>query len=177
MGGIGQTIQGQILAPFFHARYPNLVENQTDDSGSDETIKCPETKTGGTNSFHKIFPLDCNDFSHYNNGTYVRYEVMIMDDMLNIAAAFDWITPSVAFIQDFLHGPVSDFGIPAQAGWSRRDIKRLLKDDGVRVWGLMLNLSGDMLMFTVPKSQAKQAYSLLKEAGVPLLSAPADVGR
>lgn len=100
----------------------------------------------------------------------------MIDDTLNIAAAFDWITPTIAFIQDFRYGPVSDFGMPAQAGWSPRQVKRLLKRNGVRVWGMMLNLTGDTLMFTVPESQAKLTYDLLKQAGVPLWSVPANVG-
>lgn len=99
----------------------------------------------------------------------------MIDNMLNAGSAFDWITPSVAFIQDFLYGPVSDFSIPAQAGWGRREIKRLLKSGEVKVWGLMLNTSGDKLIFTVPRSQASQAYTLLKKEGVPLLSAPSGI--
>lgn len=98
----------------------------------------------------------------------------MLDQFLTIAGAFDWITPIVAFIQDFFNRPVSDFGIPSSAGWGRRDIKRLLTRHDVRVWGLMLNLSGDMLMFTVPTSQAKRAYDLLQREGVPLLYAPAE---
>jgi hypothetical protein len=96
----------------------------------------------------------------------------MLDRVLNFACAFDWITPALAFAQDFLNGPVADFGIPAHAGWSRRDIKRLLSRYGVRVWGLMF--SGDLLMFTVPKAQARWAYYLLKREGVPILYAPAE---
>lgn len=96
----------------------------------------------------------------------------MLDRVLNIACAFDWITPALAFAQDFLNGPVADFGIPANAGWSRRDIKRLLSRYGVRVWGLMF--SGDTLMFTVPKAQARWAYYLLEREGVPILYAPAE---
>ncbi len=99
----------------------------------------------------------------------------MLDEFLKVASAFDWITPSVAFLQDFLNGPVSDFGIPANAGWSSWDIKRLLKKHGVRVWGLMLNTSGDTLMFTVGKAQAKWAYYLLEREGVPIRYAPAEV--
>jgi hypothetical protein len=99
----------------------------------------------------------------------------MQDKLLTVAGAFDWITPTVAFIQDFLNRPVSDFGIPSSAGWGRRDIKRLLTRRGVRVWGLMLNLGGEMLMFTVPKSQAKSAYDLLQQEGVPILYAPVEV--
>lgn len=99
----------------------------------------------------------------------------MLDILLNIGCAFDWITPTAAFIQDFFSGPVSDFGIPANVGWDRKDIKRLLTKHGVSVWGLMYNLSGEMLMFTVRKPQAKWAYYLLRREGVPILYAPTEV--
>jgi hypothetical protein len=90
---------------------------------------------------------------------------------LDLACAFDWITPAAAFINDARNGPPADFGMPALAGWSRGDVRRLLSRYGVKVWGLMVN--GDTLMFTVPKSQAKWAYYLLEREGVPLMYVPA----
>ena len=98
----------------------------------------------------------------------------MLDKLLDVGCAFDWITPTLAFAQDFFNGPVSDFGIPSHAGWGRSDIKSLLKGHGVRVWGLMYNVSGDMLMFTVPKTQAKWTYYLLQREGVPILYAPTE---
>lgn len=99
----------------------------------------------------------------------------MLDTLLNIGCAFDWITPTTAFIQDLFNGPVSDFGIPANVGWDRHNIKRLLTKHGVRVWGLMYNFNGEILMFTVRKPQAKWAYYLLHREGVPILYAPAEV--
>ena len=37
----------------------------------------------------------------------------------------------------------------------------------------MYNVSGDILMFTVSKTQANWAYDLLQQEGIPLLYAPA----
>ena len=99
----------------------------------------------------------------------------MIDKFLTIGCLFDWITPTVAFIQDFFYGPIGDFGIPANPYWGRREIKRLLRYYGVKVWGLMYNYSGDILMFTVRKQQAVLAYYLLQRAGVPILYAPAVV--
>lgn len=99
----------------------------------------------------------------------------MIDIILDIGASFDWLSPTIAFAQDFLNGPAADFGIPSNAGFARGDIKRLLKKHGVRVWGLMLNPGGDMLMFSVPKSQAAWAYYLLQREGVPVLYAPVEV--
>jgi hypothetical protein len=101
----------------------------------------------------------------------------MLDTLLNIGCAFDWITPTAAFVEDFFNGPtqISDFGIPANAGWDRADIKRLLTTRGVKVWGLMYNTTGDTMMFTVRKSQAKWTYYLLQREGIPVLYAPAEV--
>jgi hypothetical protein len=99
---------------------------------------------------------------------------MIMDNLLNVGCALDWITPTVAFIHDFFFGPVSDFGIPTNPFWSRREIKRLLHGHGVHVWGLMYNFEGDVLLFTVHRRQADLTFYLLRSAGVPIVYAPAE---
>lgn len=88
----------------------------------------------------------------------------------DVACAFDWITPAKAFVDDARFGPPADFGVPALAGWSKGDIKRLLSRYGVCVWGLMY--SGDILMFAVPKTQARWARWLLQREGVPLQYVP-----
>ncbi len=97
---------------------------------------------------------------------------MTEDLLLDVGSAFDWITPTIAFIQDIRYGPPASFGIPSVAGWGRSDIKRLLQKYGVRVWGLMLTIDGEVLMFSVPASKAKWAYYLLQREGVPLLYSP-----
>ena len=99
----------------------------------------------------------------------------MLDQLLEIGSAWNWITPGIAFLQDLLNGPGSHFGIPVNAGWDKDDIRELLTRHGVRIWGLMPNLSCDMLMFAVPKNQARWAYYLLKLRAVPVLYAPADV--
>lgn len=96
----------------------------------------------------------------------------MIDNLLNFGSAFDWLSPLFAFFLDFYHGSASHFGIEAFTGWDRRDIKRLLKMNGIRVWGLMYNFEGDTLMFTVPIEQAADAYQLLQSAGVSILYAP-----
>ena len=80
----------------------------------------------------------------------------------------------IAFIQDILRGPIGDFGIPANSGWTRKEIKQMLINHGVQVWGLLYNFSGDTLMFTVQKQDAELAYTLLEWAGIPVLYAPID---
>ena len=96
----------------------------------------------------------------------------MIDLLLNIGRAFDWLTPTTALIQDIYHGHESDFVIPTGAGWSRSDIKRLLTQHGVKVWGLLYSLDGEELMFSVKKEQADYTYYLLQNAGEPVLHAP-----
>ena len=99
----------------------------------------------------------------------------MFNKLLNIGCAFDWITPSVAFIQDFFNGPVGDFGIPVNPYWGRREIKRLLNDHGVHVWGLMFSFEGDVLLFTVRRHQAEYTFYLLRAMGIPIMYSPVDV--
>ncbi|MGA2491027.1 MAG: hypothetical protein ABSF99_12735 [Anaerolineales bacterium] len=97
---------------------------------------------------------------------------MMIDKLLNIGCAFDWITPFIAFLQDLFFAHPSDFGIPVNPYWGIREIKHLLRNYDINVWGLMYDLSGEMLMFTVQKRQADLTYYLLLQAGIPILYAP-----
>lgn len=96
-------------------------------------------------------------------------------NLLDIGCGFDWISPTIALTQDFLNGPHCHFGVAVDSGWNRGDIRRLFKQNGVKVWGLIYNLDNTMLMLTVPKPQAKFAYALLREQGIAVLYAPAEV--
>ena len=75
-------------------------------------------------------------------------------------------------MQDFFNGPVSRFGIQANVGFDRGDIKRLLSKYGVESWGYIYNVAGDLIMLSVPQKQANWAYYLLQREGIPILFAP-----
>lgn len=94
------------------------------------------------------------------------------DQLLSFGCALDWLTPAWAYLNDFLQGSASYFGIPAFSGWGRRELGRLLRDNGVEYWGLMYNFHGDVLLFTVRADQAALAYDVLRYYGVPLLYVP-----
>lgn len=96
----------------------------------------------------------------------------MLDTLLNIGSAFNWVTPLLAFLLDFLFGSACDFGVVAYAGWDRLDIKFLLKSNGVDVWGMMYNYNGDILMFTVRDTDAEFTYDLLASVGVPIEYSP-----
>ncbi len=95
--------------------------------------------------------------------------------MLNAVTNFDWMTPAWALLQDFLNRPASHFGIQANAGFDRSDIRRILKSRGVRSWGYLYNVAGDLIMLSVPKSQAAWANYVLQQVGVPVLYGPPEL--
>jgi len=97
----------------------------------------------------------------------------MLDRLLTLGTAFDWITPVWAYIQDFLNGPSHTFLVPDDTGWSGREIERLLKRHGVHVWGLMI-VDG-MIMLTVRQTQARWAQYLLQRAGIPIAYGLIDV--
>lgn len=99
-----------------------------------------------------------------------------LDDLLNIGAGFDWITPVAYILQDLFNGPVARFGVLANAGFDRQDIKHILSKHSVKSWGYVYNVAGDMIILSVPQAQASRALYFLEKLGVPLLGVPkADV--
>jgi hypothetical protein len=54
------------------------------------------------------------------------------------------------------------------AGWGTDTISRILRVNGIRVWGVML--SGDMILFATRRKQARFAIYLLQREGIPFAS-------
>lgn len=98
----------------------------------------------------------------------------MIDKILSFGASLDWITPIASILQDIVHGPSCGFGLPADAGFSGRDVERLLRAKGVKVWGLMV--VDNLIIFRVRKAQAGWARYLLEQAKVPILYAPREAG-
>ena len=92
-----------------------------------------------------------------------------MNELLNIYASFDWMTPAWAIWQDFINRPASHFGVMAGVGFDRGNIRRILKKYGVKSWGYVYNVDGDTIMFSVPQAKAKWAEYILTTEGVPVL--------
>ena len=91
----------------------------------------------------------------------------MLDSLLNIGRFFDWITPTIALIQDFYFGSEYDINIPTGSGWTRTEINHLFSKHGVKVWGILYSLDGEELMFSVPEEQAEYALYLLENGGEP----------
>ncbi len=91
---------------------------------------------------------------------------------------FDWITPSIGFIEDIIHDPTLlqsnswTFFVPydqsLNAGWNARDIERLLEKHGIRHWGGQYTFPNGEYFFSVKLEQAQWAEYLLLRHGIPL---------
>ncbi len=90
----------------------------------------------------------------------------MLDKLLDFGTTFDWITPLIAEIQDITNGPAHTFLIPEDCGWSGRAIERVLKDQGVKTWGLMI--ADNMILITVRQAQARWAQYLLGRERIPI---------
>lgn len=89
----------------------------------------------------------------------------MIDTILKGGSSFDWISPVWAFIQDLRNGPAVGFTVPMEAGASTEQLQALLKERGVKVWGIMM--VDDTILFTVRKAQARYVHYLFDRAGIP----------
>jgi hypothetical protein len=90
----------------------------------------------------------------------------VLDKLLEFGTTFDWISPLMAEIQDIANGPSHTFLIPEDCGWSGRAIERVLKDKGIKTWGLMI--VDNMILVTVRQAQARWAQYLLDRERIPI---------
>jgi len=88
----------------------------------------------------------------------------MLDTFLKIGSTFDWITPTLAFVQDICNGPSVQIACPRDQGWSANQIKRMLTRVGIKVWGLMV--ADDRIIFTVRAAQARYALYWLERSGL-----------
>jgi len=99
-----------------------------------------------------------------------------MRGLFEFFSIFDWITPSVGFIQDIINDPTPlqsnswAFFIPYDEalnnGWNAFGIEGMLKQHGIKTWGSQI--SNGSLFFSVKLEQAQWAEYLLLRNGIPL---------
>lgn len=90
----------------------------------------------------------------------------MLNKLLEIGTVFDWISPLLAELQDITNGPSHTFLIPEDCGWSGREIEQLLRQHGVKTWGLMI--IDQMIMITTRLTQARWAQYLLSRERIPI---------
>lgn len=91
----------------------------------------------------------------------------MLDEFLAFGSSFDWVTPLVDLYKDLNNGPHHDFYIDRYAGWSAGKIRRLLKNYGVRLWGL--SYTDDLIIFRVREPQAQWTQYLLLREDIPIV--------
>jgi|WetSurMetagenome_2_1015567.scaffolds.fasta_scaffold423439_3 hypothetical protein len=90
----------------------------------------------------------------------------MLDTLFKIGTVFDWISPTVAFVQTLINGPSYTFTVPANVGVSGGTVVDFLHRRGIKTWGHMI-VNG-YILFTVRQSQARWAQYQLERAGVPI---------
>jgi hypothetical protein len=90
----------------------------------------------------------------------------MLDRILAIGSAFNWISPLIAGIKDITNGPSHTFLIYEECGWSVNEIVRLLRRHGIKTWGHMI--VNNNIMITVRKAQAQWAQYLLERERIPI---------
>ena len=89
----------------------------------------------------------------------------MFDQIVKIGAIWDWVTPLLAFVQDWIYRPASHFRIPYGCGRSAWEIARFLRSKGIRVWGLLV--VQDTILLSVREAQADYAAYWLRALAVP----------
>lgn len=99
-----------------------------------------------------------------------------MREVFEFLSIFDWITPTIGFVQDIVNDPTPlqsnswTFFVPYNQalgnGWNPANIERMLKQHGIKTWGGQLT-NGEYF-FSVKLNQAQWAEYLLQRNGIPL---------
>jgi hypothetical protein len=99
-----------------------------------------------------------------------------MRGLFEFFSIFNWITPVVGFIEDFLNDPTLlqsnswTFFVPYSRsldnGWNAFDIEDLMGRHGIKTWGGQI--TGGEFFFSVKLEQAQWAEYILLNHGVPV---------
>ncbi len=99
-----------------------------------------------------------------------------MRKLFEIFSIFDWITPSIGFLEDIINDPTLlqsntwTFFVPydqaIKSGWNAFDVEDLMKQHGIKMWGSQI--TGGEFFFSVKLEQAQWAEYLLLRYGVPV---------
>lgn len=87
----------------------------------------------------------------------------MIDDLLEIGAGFDWITPAWGLIQNATGG-YRTISIDRDCSSSAGDIKRSLRAKGVNIDAMQV--CGKYITFNVKRTQEKYAFYWLKRWGL-----------
>jgi hypothetical protein len=89
----------------------------------------------------------------------------MIDKAISVGAAFDWITPLVTIVRNYRNRPSVGYNVPVDGGWSAYAVSGLLKEYGIKHWGLCI--FQDTIMFRLRLGQAEFAQYLFDQNGIP----------
>jgi hypothetical protein len=98
-------------------------------------------------------------------GTVPKGNIAMFEQMIKVSASWDWVTPVIAFVQDWWYRPSTGFNMPYGHSYSAWEIKRFLKSKGIRVWGTLV--VGDTITIRVREAQALYTEYWLQKMGIP----------
>ena len=94
-----------------------------------------------------------------------------------LSSTFDWITPTVGFVETFSHDPTPlqlnshtfyvDYDSLLASGWNANEIKQVLKDHGIDSWGSQI-IRGTF-HFTIYDQQEQDARNLFSSRSIPIV--------
>jgi hypothetical protein len=80
----------------------------------------------------------------------------MFDKLADAGSALDWITPLITLIRDVRNRPSVGYSVPVAGGWSAYAVSDLLKDHGIKHWGLTIFKETIMFRLRVPQAQYAQ---------------------
>jgi len=87
----------------------------------------------------------------------------MLDELLQLGACLDWISPLLAIAQNLANGPSETLMFPVTCGWTGSEIAKLLHQHGIKTWGHMV--VNDYYMINIRQSQSRWAHYVLQRSG------------
>ncbi len=91
--------------------------------------------------------------------------------LIKYLSYMDWLRPLLTIVQNWHFGPSHTYRIPEQDGWSAAQIERLLRNKGIKTWGL--DIVGSRIVLSTKLEQAGLAEGVLRSERIALEN-PAD---
>ena len=90
----------------------------------------------------------------------------MFDDLLDIVTGYNLVTPLVSFFRELVT-PHEWFGLPLHAGYSCREVRRVLTRWGVRHWGTQED--SPYMILAVHRDDVRKGRKALQSAGMDVL--------
>ena len=89
----------------------------------------------------------------------------MLDGIVDVVSGCDIVSPTISFFRGLRNGPAVEFLVPVDVGWSAVQVRRMLEEKGVIVWGRQV--AGEYITFKVRVTQARYAAYWLQRYRLP----------